>query len=125
MSYLSLVAAPLLVAQALYVRRTTPRLPGASGPTEGLVPGAGTPWRLAVLGESTVDGVGAASHEEALTGRLAQALARDGLTQITAGGWFVGAMSLTDSAPLQAIRVRRTRADGSFRRLARRCTDAP
>jgi len=77
-SYLSLVAAPLLVAQALYVRRTTPRLPGASGPTEGLVPGAGTPWRLAVLGESTVDGVGAASHEEALTGRLAQALARDG-----------------------------------------------
>lgn len=68
----------VILAQALYVKRTTPRLPGAAGPTEGQVPGDGTPLRLAVLGESTVDGVGAADHEEALTGCLARELARDG-----------------------------------------------
>jgi lysophospholipase L1-like esterase len=68
----------VILAQALYVKRTTPRLPGAAGPTEGLVPGNGEPFRLAVLGESTVDGVGAADHEEALTGCLARELARDG-----------------------------------------------
>ncbi|MDQ7805906.1 SGNH/GDSL hydrolase family protein [Amycolatopsis sp. A133] len=68
----------VLLAQAVYVKRKTPRLPGAAGPTEGLVPGDGEPFRLAVLGESTVDGVGAADHEEALTGCLARELARDG-----------------------------------------------
>ncbi|MEU7783838.1 MULTISPECIES: SGNH/GDSL hydrolase family protein [unclassified Amycolatopsis] len=68
----------VLIAQAVYVKRTTPRLPGAAGPTEGLVPGDGEPFRLAVLGESTVDGVGAAHHGEALTGCLARELARDG-----------------------------------------------
>jgi lysophospholipase L1-like esterase len=68
----------VLLAQALYVKRKTPRLPGAAGPTEGLIKGEGEPFRLAVLGESTVDGVGAADHEEALTGCLARELARDG-----------------------------------------------
>ncbi|SEF30782.1 Lysophospholipase L1 [Amycolatopsis pretoriensis] len=68
----------VILAQALYVKRKTPRLPGAAGPTEGLVPGDGEPFRLAVLGESTVDGVGAATHEEALTGCLARELARGG-----------------------------------------------
>lgn len=68
----------VILAQALYVKWKTPRLPGAAGPAEGLVPGTGEPFRLAVLGESTVDGVGAASHEEALTGCLAREHARDG-----------------------------------------------
>ena len=67
--------APVLVAQGLHVRRTTPRLPGASGPLRGSVPGP-DPLRLLVVGESTVDGVGAGTHEEALTGQLAAALAR-------------------------------------------------
>jgi lysophospholipase L1-like esterase len=67
--------APVLIAQGLRVRRTTPRLDGASGPVTGLVPGDGPALRLLVLGESTVDGVGAVSHEEALTGQLAHALA--------------------------------------------------
>lgn len=68
----------LLAAQAVYVKRTTPRLPGAAGPADGVVEGAGEPFRLAVLGESTVDGVGAATHEEALTGCLARELAKGG-----------------------------------------------
>ncbi|MFD8493834.1 SGNH/GDSL hydrolase family protein [Amycolatopsis sp. NPDC059657] len=70
----AVLLAPVLFAQALHVRRVTPKLPGASGPVTGSVPG-GDPLRLLVLGESTVDGVGAASHEEALTGQLALALA--------------------------------------------------
>ncbi|MFE0022832.1 SGNH/GDSL hydrolase family protein [Amycolatopsis sp. NPDC059021] len=70
--------APVLVAQAVRVRRSTPRLPGAVGPVRGLVRGSGAPLRLAVVGESTVDGVGAGSHEEALTGQLARVLAGSG-----------------------------------------------
>lgn len=70
--------APVLAVQALRTRRGTPRLPGASGPTAGVV-GSGVAFRLAVLGESTVDGVGAGTHEEGLTGQLAQLLARRGL----------------------------------------------
>jgi lysophospholipase L1-like esterase len=72
----TIALAPVLLAQGLYVRRTTPKLGGATGPVAGLVPGKGGTLRLLVLGESTVDGVGAASHEEALTGQLAHALAR-------------------------------------------------
>jgi lysophospholipase L1-like esterase len=68
--------APVLLAQGLHVRRATPRLPGASGPVMGSIPGVFPALRLLVLGESTVDGVGAVSQEEALTGQLAHALAR-------------------------------------------------
>ncbi|MGA6165788.1 SGNH/GDSL hydrolase family protein [Amycolatopsis magusensis] len=70
----TLLLAPVLLRQGLRVRRDTPRLPGAAGPLNGLVPGP-DPLRLLVLGESTVDGVGARDHDEALTGRLAVALA--------------------------------------------------
>ncbi|QWF80016.1 SGNH/GDSL hydrolase family protein [Amycolatopsis sp. CA-230715] len=64
--------APMLLAQGLRVRRTTPRLPGADGPVTG---GADGGLALLVLGESTVDGVGAPDHESALTGSVAAALA--------------------------------------------------
>ncbi|QRP45695.1 SGNH/GDSL hydrolase family protein [Amycolatopsis sp. FDAARGOS 1241] len=70
--------APVLVVQALRTRRGTPRLPGAGGPASG-VTGTGPDFRLAVLGESTVDGVGARTHEEGLTGRLAELIAGGGL----------------------------------------------
>ncbi|WP_344869079.1 SGNH/GDSL hydrolase family protein [Amycolatopsis ultiminotia] len=73
--FVFLLLAPVLAVQAVRVRRATPRLPGAAGPTEGTI-GAGVPMRVAVLGESTVDGVGAPTHTEALTGRLAAALAK-------------------------------------------------
>ena len=67
---------PLLFAQGRWVRRRTPILPGAAGPAEGIVAGEGEPLRLLVLGESTVAGIGAATHERALTGAIATALAR-------------------------------------------------
>ena len=66
---------PLLVLQGRRVRRVTPRLPGAAGASHGRT-GPGTTFlRLLVVGESTVAGVGAATHESALTGQLALALA--------------------------------------------------
>lgn len=71
----ALALGPLLLAQGRLVRRRAPRLPGALGPAAGRVDGREPALRLLVLGESTVAGVGADSHEEALAGQLAHALA--------------------------------------------------
>jgi lysophospholipase L1-like esterase len=68
---------PLLALQGRGVRRRMPRLPAAAGKACGVAAGACPPLRLAVLGESTVAGVGATTHAEGLTGQLAVALARD------------------------------------------------
>lgn len=78
---LSLGFAPLspwLLLQGLRVRRDTPRLDPAAGPTNGIcVAGSHLPpLRLLAIGESTVAGVGAANHEEALTGQLAWQMAK-------------------------------------------------
>jgi lysophospholipase L1-like esterase len=67
---------PVLFAQGYWLRKQTPRLPDAAGPLEGMVIGAGEPLRLIALGESTVAGIGARTHESALTGQLALALKR-------------------------------------------------
>ena len=74
----SLLAAPLLPIlwlQGRHVRKHTPRLPGAPGPTVGTIAAVGVPLRLLVIGESTVAGVGAPDHAHALTGQIASALA--------------------------------------------------
>lgn len=65
---------PVLLLQGYWLRRTTPRLPDAAGPLTGRVVGAGEPLRLIALGESTVAGVGARTHETGLAGQLAVAL---------------------------------------------------
>ncbi|HUS11426.1 MAG TPA: SGNH/GDSL hydrolase family protein [Pyrinomonadaceae bacterium] len=67
---------PILIAQGYWIRKTTLRLSDAAGPLKGSVTGAGEPLRLIALGESTVAGVGARTHESALTGQLALALRR-------------------------------------------------
>jgi lysophospholipase L1-like esterase len=67
---------PILIAQGHWVRKTTPRLPDAAGPLKGSATGAGEPLRLIALGESTVAGIGARTHESGLTGQLALALRR-------------------------------------------------
>jgi lysophospholipase L1-like esterase len=68
---------PFLIAQGRRTRRMTPRLPEAAGPVEGVAGASqsGTPLSLVTLGESPVAGVGVSTHEEAITGQLAQALA--------------------------------------------------
>lgn len=67
---------PVLFAQGYWLRRSTPRLPDAAGPLAGNVAGEGKPLRLIALGESTVAGIGARTHETSLAGQLALALHR-------------------------------------------------
>jgi lysophospholipase L1-like esterase len=77
-SSLGLALLPLLLLQGSRVRRVVPRLPEAGGPTHGVVEGADPAVRLLVLGESTVAGVGAADHREALAGQTARSLGEAG-----------------------------------------------
>jgi len=65
---------PVMLYQGKRVRRTTPRLPEATGPPEGQH-GDGPPaHRLLVVGESTADGVGVATHDQGLASQLARHL---------------------------------------------------
>jgi lysophospholipase L1-like esterase len=63
------VLGPLLLLQGVHVRRVTPRLPEPPGPRSGQA-GVGAALRLLVAGDSAAAGVGAASQDEALAGRL-------------------------------------------------------
>jgi len=72
--FLTIPLVPVLLAQGYWTRKRTPRLPDATGPLEGTIAGEGDPLRLIALGESTVAGIGASTHEHALTGQLALAL---------------------------------------------------
>lgn len=63
---------PVLAAQALYARLRTPRLPVAAGPDGGEISGRYPALRLLAIGESTVAGVGAATHEQALACQCAR-----------------------------------------------------
>jgi len=68
---------PFLLVQGKRTRRITPRLPEADGPTSGVSGAeyAGKAVSLLTVGESPVAGVGVCTHEEAITGQLAQELA--------------------------------------------------
>ncbi|KJS28760.1 MAG: hypothetical protein VR64_23295 [Desulfatitalea sp. BRH_c12] len=76
LSAVSLALLPILMVQGKQVRRRTPKLPEAAGPNRGWIAARGVPLRVLVIGESTVAGVGARTHAQALTGQLAAALAR-------------------------------------------------
>ncbi len=67
---------PVAGPQALHTRRTALRLPEASGPQSGEFPGTGEPWRLVVIGESTVAGVGVRQQDAGLAASVARALAQ-------------------------------------------------
>lgn len=73
-----LLALPMALPQALWVRRTALRLPPAAGVQRGLAGSefCGEPLRLLLIGESTVAGVGVAEQGEALAGQLGAALAQ-------------------------------------------------
>ncbi len=70
----TLALAPILLAQGRHVRRTVPELPEPRGQRSG-VAGSGPLLRLLVVGDSAAAGVGAQTQDEALSGRLAVALA--------------------------------------------------
>ncbi|MFY0659146.1 MAG: SGNH/GDSL hydrolase family protein [Shimia sp.] len=68
--------APLLVAQAMGVRRRAKILTEPHGAREGCA-GSGTSLRLLILGDSSAAGVGAGTQEAALSGQLVAALSPD------------------------------------------------
>jgi lysophospholipase L1-like esterase len=70
-----LPAAPFLYVQGQVTRRRIGILPDAGGATTGILGDGGEPVRLLVIGESTVAGLGARTHESALTGHFARGIA--------------------------------------------------
>ena len=65
---------PLMYIHGKRIRASVPKLPEAKG-TAGKVEAGGQPLRLITIGESTIAGVGVATHEEGFTGALAKELA--------------------------------------------------
>ena len=74
-AHAGLLLAPVLAWQGARVRRTVPPLPDASGPTHGECGDGGDAIDLLVIGESTAAGMGAPTHDVALAGCIARALA--------------------------------------------------
>jgi len=78
--------APVLYLQGQITRRKVGLLPDAGGPKSGLIGDADGAVELLVIGESTVAGLGAKTHETALSGQFAKQLA----SRIRKGvNWFV------------------------------------
>jgi len=67
---------PLLYLQGQYTRRKIGLLPDAAGPTTGVAGKGAGAVKLLVIGESTVAGLGAKTHETALAGQFARRLAK-------------------------------------------------
>lgn len=68
--------APFLWWQGKRLRKRVGRLPDAAGDAQGTAGAGGEALHLLAIGESTVAGVGAASHAEALTGQIAEFISR-------------------------------------------------
>ncbi len=71
-----LPVSPFLYLQARYTRWKVGRLPDAGGATSGAVGSGSQMLKLLAIGESTVAGIGAKTHQEALTGQFAKHLSR-------------------------------------------------
>ncbi|WP_300514153.1 SGNH/GDSL hydrolase family protein [Aliiroseovarius sp.] len=122
---------PVLIAQALRVRRQAQLLPEPPGARAG-VAGAGPELRLMILGDSSAAGVGAAHQKEALSGRLVAELSRshrvswrlEAVTGATTGSTLarldglpraaydivilvLGVNDVTSQLPLSRLRARR------------------
>jgi lysophospholipase L1-like esterase len=106
---------PVWALQGVYVRRVAIRLPSAEGPREGETGKGGDVLSLAVLGDSTVAGVGAATQElglpaqvaeeiRKLTGRCVrwQAVGKHGATAASAGDALVSRLR-EDKIDLMAV----------------------
>ena len=72
----SLVLLPLVWVQGSVTRRRIARLPAASAPHRGDVPGRGRPIRVLAIGESSISGVGISRGDESVTAMAARELAR-------------------------------------------------
>lgn len=70
----SFIAAPIMIPQAMRLRRSIPRLPEAAGPRHGVIDGVGEPVRILFFGESTAAGVGTEWMVDSIGGQWACAL---------------------------------------------------
>lgn len=70
---IAFLLSPLLLAQALHLRRRAPRLLEPPGPREGHA-GEGPPLSVLILGDSSAAGVGTAHQNEALSGQIVSLL---------------------------------------------------
>ena len=73
---MKLMLSPLLVAQAMSIRRRVPVLPEAGGPREGQLGSGGRTVRLLIAGDSSAAGVGVAHQDQAFTGHFTRTLHR-------------------------------------------------
>lgn len=71
-----LPVSPLLFLQGQYTRKKVGLLPDAGGEKTGVAGQGAGPASLLVIGESTVAGLGARTHKEALAGRFAEGLSK-------------------------------------------------
>ena len=69
-----LPVSPLLLLQGRYTRRKVGLLPDAAGEKMGIAGSGYASVKLLVIGESTVAGLGARTHEQGLAGRFAEQL---------------------------------------------------
>lgn len=69
--------APFLYLQGQYTRWKVGRLPDAGGATTGQFTSACETLKFLAIGESTVAGIGAETHAEALTGQFAKHLSKN------------------------------------------------
>ena len=68
------VLMPVLIGQAVYLRKTFLELPEPEGARSGMA-GDGPPLRLLILGDSSAIGIGVATQDLALSGQITQHLA--------------------------------------------------
>jgi lysophospholipase L1-like esterase len=73
---IKLALSPLLLTQAVLIRRTMPQLPEAAGPRRGRVGRGRDGLGLLIIGDSSAAGVGVDHQDKALAGRLSRALAQ-------------------------------------------------
>ena len=99
---IKLALSPLLIAQALQVRRKALILPEPPGPRRGRA-GEGPPLRLLILGDSSAAGVGAAHQDTALCGQLTAILAEthriDWQLEAATGATSASALTRLDTLP--------------------------
>lgn len=95
-----LALSPVLLAQAVQVRRRALVLPEAAGPRSG-VAGQGPVLRLLIVGDSSAAGVGVAHQDQALAGHLVAGLARD----FTVHWRLIARTGATTSQTLAALRA--------------------
>ncbi len=75
-SFALLPFAPFLYVQGQYTRWKVGSLPDAEGDVSGIFEGKSETINLLAIGESTVAGIGAKTHKDALTGQFAKHLSR-------------------------------------------------